>query len=84
MAAIDNQPARIMCCTTFLQKLGFLPVLPRQNMALDISHIRSQSTPAGYPVQAVLQMPASRIEEPLHGVFKPWPWTEEEIRRNSN
>jgi hypothetical protein len=53
-------------------------------MTLDITHIRAQRTPAEYPVQAVLNMPASRVDDPLHGVFQPWPWTDQEINRNSN
>jgi hypothetical protein len=53
-------------------------------MSLDIAHIHAQNTPAEYPVQAVMEMPSSRTEEPLHGLFQPWPWTDREIRRNSN
>jgi hypothetical protein len=64
--------------------MGLLPVLPRQAMTLDISHLHAQHTPAEYPVQNVLDMPASRVDEPLHGVACPWPWTDKEIRQNSN
>lgn len=73
-----------MGCTPFLQKLGFLPVIPRQNMTLDINHIHAQQTPAEYPTQYVHQMQASRVDEPYHGVSELWPWSEQEIRRNSN
>jgi hypothetical protein len=77
-------PERIMGCTPFLQKLGFLPVLPRQSMSLDINHIHAQHTPTEYPIQNVHQMPSSRVDEPYHGVSELWPWSEPEIHRNSN
>ncbi len=73
-----------MACEPFLQRLGLSRVRPRQNSTFDIGALQSQRTPIPYPHQNIGLMPASQTLEPLHGRYVLWPWSEEEIKRNSN
>ena len=73
-----------MACEPFLQRLGLARIRPRQNSAIEIGALESQKTPVPYPHQNVGHMPRSRHEEPLHGISELWPWSDEEITRNSN
>jgi len=79
---IDDLPDRLMACEPFLQRLGLSRIRPRQNSTIDIGALQSQRTPVPYPYQNVV--PVSQTPGPLHGLHGPWPWSDEEIERNSN
>lgn len=73
-----------MACEPFLQRLGLTRIRPRQNSTIDLGALQSQGTPIPYPHQNAGLMPASQTLEPLHGLYRLWPWSAEEIEQNSN
>jgi hypothetical protein len=72
-------------CSPFLQRLGLLPIRPRQNSRIpEFCQLHSQNEPVSYPTQGALASPDGRNPFSIDGVSQQFPYSEKEIAENSN
>lgn len=73
-----------MACTPFLQRIGLVPIRTRQNFVIDVPHSHAAQQHITFPSVRLDLAPINHVIEPMRGTTGLYPYTDGELRRNTN